>query len=69
MSISSTARLAVARNEGGPTRGTLGRGTQADSEDPAKVRDVLVALVPTELIAPYTLAIAVWAGLVNVKGS
>lgn len=65
MSISSTARLAIARDSGSPTRGNLGRGNPSESGDAAKMRDVLAAMVPTELIAPYTLAIAIWAGMVD----
>jgi hypothetical protein len=69
MSLASLTTLAAKRDEkpaqADITRGDLGRGTDDDKDEEAKFRDVLLSLVPTAIVAPYTFIITAIAGLVD----
>jgi hypothetical protein len=68
VSVDTMASLAVARNATSKTQ-TLKRRevrrVNKGKNDDAKWRDIVLALVPTEIVAPYTAVITLVAGAVD----
>jgi hypothetical protein len=66
MSVASLTSLAAVRNLGAPTRSDVGKSPPSapDASSVAKLRDLLVTQVPTEIIAPYTAVTAVVVGAI-----
>jgi hypothetical protein len=66
MSIRGVATLAHVRNSPGDVkRSEVGKATGSEGAKDATLPDILVTLVPTGLVAPYTLAITAIAGIVD----
>ena len=65
MSIATISKVAALRASGeDPTRASVGKGAPQEGDERARVTDLLISLVPVELIAPYTLAAAAIVGAV-----
>ena len=65
MSVATITKVAAVRAQGQkPTRRTVGKGTtgEADQGRDATITDLLVSQIPTELVAPYTVAVAAVIG-------
>lgn len=62
----TTATLGAVRDKRKPTRQDVGKAppTAADADNTAKVRDLLLALIPTEVVAPYTAVTAIIVGAI-----
>lgn len=72
MSVRSLGTLAAVRDVKAPKKGDMGKGKARTDDTPppdnAKtptLLDLLVTLVPTELVAPYTLTVGVIVGLID----
>ena len=64
VSLSTLTTLAVVRDADRPTKRAIGRQPQDGDDQPASLTDLLVTMVPTELVAPYTAAAAGVVGAV-----
>jgi hypothetical protein len=63
VSISTLTTLAATRDQRKPTRKDIGKGTPGVTDaDDATTTDVLVTLIPTEFVAPYTALVAAIVG-------
>lgn len=66
MSLSSLTTLAVIRDSAPPKKGDIGKAkTEPEKDKVASLPDLLVTLVPTELVAPYTVAAAGVVGAID----
>lgn len=65
MSIATLTTVAAVRDSRAPTRSDVGKARPAvDASQVAKLRHLLVAQVPTEVVAPYTAIAAIIVGVI-----
>jgi hypothetical protein len=66
MSVRTLGTLGAVRDQQAPKKGDIGKGVGDPEEAQAPtLGDLLVTIVPTELVAPYTLAAGVIVGLID----
>ena len=65
MSISTLTTLATARNFRRPTKRDLGKATTDKAVNSPSLPDLLVTMVPTGLVAPYTALVAALVGTIE----
>lgn len=65
MSIGSLSTIGVARDQRKPTQKDAGKDLAEAPDEEAKLRDMLVSAIPTELIAPYTFLVTAIVGLID----
>jgi hypothetical protein len=64
MSIGTLTTLGAARDTGDPKKSDVGRALEG-TDQKARITDVLVSSIPTEVVAAYTAAVALVVGFID----
>lgn len=67
MSVGALGALGVLRDGETPKRKAAGRAPAAAADESVKMRDLVVAAIPTELVATYTFLVATVVGFIDIE--
>ena len=65
MSVASLTTLSAVRERRSPTKRDVGKATDEADEEKPSASDLLVTVIPTELVAPYTALTAAIVGAID----